>query len=279
MTAQAGSSLFISADMEGCATLVHWDEVRPGADAAYRRACRIYTEEVNAAVLGAFDAGYVSAVVNDAHSTMRNLLPELLDTRVEVVSGRFKPHYMLQGLAGGGFGGAFFVGYHGGIGDGHAVMGHTYSPRVIFSCRLQGETVSELGINAALSGEFGVPVRLVSGDEATVAEARRMLPWAVCVETKRSLSYYAADCLSPSAVCGALRAAASEAVRSTEARPLRLTSPISLEVDTRLTSQADAVEWVPGFARTGPRTVAFRGSTMLETYRALMTVIYLGSTA
>ncbi|MDQ6781767.1 MAG: M55 family metallopeptidase [Candidatus Eremiobacteraeota bacterium] len=279
MSAHAGSSLFVSADMEGCATLVHWDEVRPGASAAYRRACRVYTDEVKAAVLGAFDAGYGRAVVNDAHSKMRNLLPEQLSTRVELVSGSFKPHYMLQGLAGGGFAGAFFVGYHGAVGDAEAVMGHTYSPRVIFSCRLQGETVSELAINAALSGEFDVPVRLVSGDEATVAEARRVLPWAVCVETKRSLSYYAADCLSPSVACAALRTAAAEAARSTEARPLRLTPPISLEVDTRLTSQADAMGWVPGFERLGPRTVAFRGSSMLEAYRALMTIIYLGSTA
>jgi len=273
------SAIFISADMEGCATLVHWDEVRPSDQIQYKRACEVYTQEVNAAAQGAFDGGVTRAVVNDAHSSMRNLIADKLDDRIECVSGRFKPRYMLEGIAAGAFRAAFFVGYHGGIGDADAVMGHTYSPRVIFECRLNGEIVSELTINAALAGHFGIPVTFVSGDSTTLAEAARNIPWSQRVETKRSISYYAADCLSPVRVRERLRTAGSAAAAATGAAPLKLQTPITLEVDTLATSHADVMEWVPRFTRSGARGVRFVGEDMLETYRALMTIIYLGATA
>ena len=117
-------------------------------------------------------------IVNDSHSTMRNLLIEELDPRATVVSGRVKRDFMLQGLSE-ECAAAFFIGYHGAIGDACAVMGHTYSPRVIYECRLNGEPVSELPINAAFAGHFGVPVALVSADATTLAEAARVLPWAL----------------------------------------------------------------------------------------------------
>ncbi|HLW37609.1 MAG TPA: M55 family metallopeptidase [Candidatus Eremiobacteraceae bacterium] len=273
------AGVFISADMEGCATLVHWDEVRPSDSWQYRRACEIYTAEVNAAAQGAFAAGIQRVVVNDAHSRMRNLIPDQLDPRIELVTGSFKPYYMLQGIQAGGFAAAYFIGYHGGIGDAEAVMGHTYSPRVIFECRLNGAVVGELTINAALAGHFAIPVALVSGDRTTLAEAARNIPWAQRVETKNSMSYYAADCLAPAAVCGLIRAAGADAAGLSDAKPLNLQSPISLEVDTQKTAQADVMEWVPGFTRLGARRVGFTGADMLQAYRALMTIIYLGATA
>src|SRR5579864_7551910 len=158
------AAVYVSADIEGCATLVHWDEVRPSNTAAYDRARRILIAEVNAALEGAFWAGVSSAWVNDAHSSMRNLVSPGLDPRARLVTGKAKPLYMLEGIDAQQQVLAFFLGYHGAIGDREAVMGHTYSPRVIFECRLAGQVVGELTINAALAGYYGVPVALVSGD-------------------------------------------------------------------------------------------------------------------
>lgn len=275
-----GPSVYVSADMEGCATLVHWDEVRPGGSAAYARARGLVAAEVNAALDGAFAAGARAAVVNDAHSSMRNLVVAGLDPRARLVSGRGKPLYMLQGIETQRATLAFFIGYHGAIGDRDAVMGHTYSPRVIFECRLGGQVVGELTINAALAGHHGVPVALVSGDRTTLAEAERTVPWAARVETKRSMSYYAADCLSPKAVQDALRAAGAVATtRAREMRPFKLAAPVILEIDTMKTAHADALDGVSGFVRTGARTVAFSGSDMAQVYQALICVIQLGAAA
>ncbi len=266
--------------MEGCASLVHWDEVQPGASDAYKRARRIVALEINAALAGARSAGADDAVVNDAHSAMRNLVIDGLDVHARVVTGRGKPLYMLQGIETDRQMLAFFIGYHGAIGDRDAVMGHTYSPRVIFECRLAGQVVGELTINAALAGHYGVPVGLVSGDSTTLAEAARNIPWAMRVETKRSLSYFAADCLSPKAVQEAIRLGAADAVRhSREMRLFVLRPPIVLEIDTIKTAQADALDGLRGFKRTGARTVAYAGDDMAEVYRALVSIIHLGAAA
>lgn len=275
-----GPSVYISADIEGCATLVHWDEVTPGASQAYARARHLMAAEVNAAIEGAFAAGAQGALINDAHSAMRNLVGEGLDARARLVSGRRKPLYMLQGIETDRPALAFFIGYHGAIGDRDAVMGHTYSPRVIFECRLAGMVVGELTINAAVAAHYGVPVALVSGDRTTLTEAERNIPWAIRVETKASMSYYAAECRSPQWVQGALRAASAEAVRHAgKMRLFKLPAPIALEIDTMKTAQADALEGMHGFVRKGARCVGFTGADMATVYNALIAIINLGAAA
>ena len=236
------------------------------------------TSEVDAALRGAFAAGASNAFVNDSHSVMRNLLLDELDPRVKVVSGRLKPQFMLQGIE--GCDAAFFIGYHGAIGDANAVMGHTHSPRIIFECRFNGEPVGETTINAALAGHFGVPVALVSADRTTLEEVRRNLPWAVTVETKESIGYYSADSLSPARVRDLLEEAGALAVkRLPEMRAFSLASPIEMEIDTLRTSQADMLELVPGMRRTASRSVSYRADEFASIYRALMAVIYLGAAA
>ncbi|SRR5579872_146640 len=280
MTGSHTAAVYVSADIEGCATLVHWDEVRPGSGREYERARRLLVAEVNAALEGAFAGGAQSAWVNDAHSSMRNLVTDGVDPRATLVSGRGKPGYMLEGIDGQDGAVAFFVGYHGAIGDRDAVMAHTYSPRVIWECRLWGRPVGELTINAALAAAFDVPVALVSGDSTTCEEARASVPWAQRVETKRSLSYYAAECDSPHDVRAALRAAAHTALaRRAELQLFPLPRPIVLEVDTLRTSQADAIARLPGFQRPAARTVSFSGDDMREVYRALVALITMGTAA
>ncbi|MBV8172140.1 MAG: M55 family metallopeptidase [Candidatus Eremiobacteraeota bacterium] len=279
MSPPRSSIVFVSIDMEGCATLVHWDEVRPADGAEYRRARRIMTNEANAVIEGAFAAGAAAVIVNDSHSAMRNLLLEEIDARAQVVSGRIKRDYMLQGLTS-DCSVAFFIGYHGAIGDAHAVMGHTYSPRVIYECRLNGDVVSELPINAAFAGHHGVPVALVSGDATTLAEARRVLPWALAVETKRSVGYYAADCRSPELVRAELRQMSERALRDVGAfAALRVETPLDMEIDTVKTIHADVACLIPGFERRGPRTIGYIASDAAAMYRALMAVIYSGASA
>ena len=211
MPAKKSAAIYVSVDMEGCADVVHWDEVRPSASAEYRRACATMTAEVNAVADAAFAAGAARVVVNDSHSVMRNLDLTALDPRIVAITGASKASYMLEGIDG-GFDAAFFIGYHGAIGDADAVMGHTYSPRVIFECRLGGEPIGEMTINAALAGAHGVPVALVSGDRTTLGEAERVLPWAARVQTKTSIGYFAAECLSPALVRDRLRAGVADAM-------------------------------------------------------------------
>jgi D-amino peptidase len=79
--------VYISADMEGITGLVDADDVQPhGRD--YERGRVMMTEDVNAAIRGAFNAGAASVLVNDAHGPMRNLRPDVLDPRALLIKGR-----------------------------------------------------------------------------------------------------------------------------------------------------------------------------------------------
>jgi D-amino peptidase len=66
--------VFISSDMEATADIVDWAQcVGDSAEADAGR--RLLLAEVNAAIEGALAGGATEIVVNDSHSTMRNLPP------------------------------------------------------------------------------------------------------------------------------------------------------------------------------------------------------------
>ena len=77
-TARKELRVFICFDMEGVSGIVHLTDCNEGGmDYQYFR--QIATDEVNAAVRGAFNAGATKVVVRDAHETMRNLIPDKID--------------------------------------------------------------------------------------------------------------------------------------------------------------------------------------------------------
>ncbi len=89
--------VYISADIEGTAGVSGRSQTAAGAD-GYQAACRLMTEEVNAAVDGAFAGGATEVVVNDSHGQMLNLILELLDPRADLLHGAPKPWSMVEGL-------------------------------------------------------------------------------------------------------------------------------------------------------------------------------------
>jgi len=127
--------VFISCDMEGVTPVVFYDEVG-GKEEAYKRACEWMTEEVNAAVSGAFDAGAETVRVCDAHASGRNIIPEKLDERAELVRGNLRPKGMMEGLDE-SFDSVLFVGYHAKAGATPAILPHSYSGRLIIPRKSQ----------------------------------------------------------------------------------------------------------------------------------------------
>jgi len=165
--------IFLSSDMEGTAGVVDWEQcVGDGPEAAAGR--RLLLDEVNAAIEGALAGGGTEIVVNDSHSTMRNLPPEALAGEASYISGSHKPLYMMQGLDG-SFDAVLFVSYHGSVGA-PAGLSHTYSPRVVVEARLDGVVTGEAGINALVAAHYGVPVVLVTGDRCACEETAALIP-------------------------------------------------------------------------------------------------------
>src|SRR5580658_6078190 len=95
---QAPLKVLISADMEGVAGVTNWKIDSQPAARDYAQMRRLMTNEVNAAVTAAFDAGATEVTVADSHGDFANLDPEALDPRCNLVRGWPRPLGMMQGL-------------------------------------------------------------------------------------------------------------------------------------------------------------------------------------
>lgn len=274
--------VYVSIDLEGVAGIVARSQVIPAETYAYRQACRLMTEEANAAVRACAEAGATRIVVNDSHARMLNLDPELLDPRAECSIGFPKPYYMMAGI-GPRFGAALFLGYHGGAGSAPAILDHTYSSRTFRAVRLNGVRQTETTLNATLAGHHGVPVAMVSGDEATCAEARSALgPDLPTVATKAAFGSEAAYSLHPSVARERIAAAAREGLQRVEAghlRPFVVEPPYVLECDVHTSLAADYGSTIPGVERPAGRTLRFSHDDYPTVFRALLSMSMLGGLA
>ena len=78
--------IFLSADIEGTAGIVHWDETEYGKN-GYEYFRRQMTREVAAACEGAREGGADEIVIKDAHDSARNILPDELPQGVKLFRG------------------------------------------------------------------------------------------------------------------------------------------------------------------------------------------------
>jgi D-amino peptidase len=252
--------IFISADIEGVAGVVTSLQGQPG-NVEYERARRLMTEEVNAAIAGAFEGGATEVVVNDSHGPMINLLPELLDSRAELILGRPKPTYMCAGLDG-SFDAVFFTGYHSGAGQ-HGVLSHTVNGFAFLGIRVNGIDCAEATLYGAYAGSLGVPVALLTGDDRLEAQCLKLFPGASMARVKTALSQRAARALSPANAQGLIRESAAKAVRNVKGcTPYVIPGPYRLELDVSSVTLADLAAGLPVAERVAPRTVAFTAETM-----------------
>ena len=273
----------ISADMEGTAGVVSWVQVMPpevvgGTEASstveYERARARLTQEVNAAIAGALAGGAEEVIVNESHDGMRNLLPEELHPGCRFISGSDKPLGMTQGVDLDGVGAIFYTGYHAKAGTPDAPLAHTWTGW-LNDVRIDGQSVGEYGINAAVAGHFGVPVTLVTGDEKAVAQTQALLgEQVVGVVVKEGLSTFAALHLHPRKAQELIRAGAERAVRNASAAsPWKLPANCRVELEFEHQSRADQAVFIPSVERAGERAVAFHpadGLAFIYTFRAVM---------
>lgn len=267
--------VFMSADMEGVAGIVHGEHtLRDGKE--HERARKLMTHEVNAAIEAVLEVSEKAiVVVNDSHGTMRNILPEELHEAAELITGSPKPLSMMQGIDS-SFDAAFFVGYHARRGTYLGVLEHTYHGGVVSDVIINGEPMGETGINAALAGYYKVPVVLVTGDRTVTDEARSVLGRVETVEVKEGVGRYAAHCVSPLKARNLIKEGASKALKNLKQfKPFKINPPIKLDVRFINTGMTEMAELLPGAKRINGRTVSFVSDDYLEAFKALRVIITL----
>jgi D-amino peptidase len=185
----------IISDIEGVAGVVKWEQTG-GDQPLYHEARKLYTEEINAAIRGAKAGGATEIVVMDCHGAgggymFNSLLPAELDPDCEfVIQSEWTEYttFLEEGCDA-----ALFVGMHAMAGTPDGVLSHTVSGQAWQNLRFNGTLVGETGINAALCGNWGCPVLLVTGDRAVCREGRELLGEGLTtVQVKEGLGRFSA---------------------------------------------------------------------------------------
>jgi D-amino peptidase len=267
--------VYISVDLEGVGGISHPHPTDP-ADRRYETSVTLMVGETNAAIAGSVAAGATEILVNDSHWSMTNLLPEAIDPAARLLQGQ-KAWSMVAGAQPGPDGAAswdvaLFIGYHARAGHPIGTIAHTYSGAPV-ETRLDGRPTGEYGLNALALGAWGIPVGLVTGDDALAAEVADWLPAAERVVVKTADGTNSAASLHPSVARDRIRAGAETAVRQAAAgalAPFRAGSLVAIEVDYARGVVADHAAVVPGAERVGDRTVRFVAGDAITAYRAFL---------
>lgn len=226
--------IFISVDMEGATGVCHREHLLPGGD-DYAYARRWLTEDVNAAVRGAFDSGATDVLVADGHGTMRNILLDHLDERARLLTGPAQPGNrplaQLGALDHGSFDAAFLIGHHTRAGTPGGLLAHTWIGMVVGEIRLNGRPASESMLNMAILGHYGVPVVMASGADDYCTQMREDFGDAVVLaEVKQALGPTAIVNLPPPEARQRITDAAVAGLAA-GGTPYLVETPIRIEVD------------------------------------------------
>lgn len=267
-----GKKIYISVDFEGAACVIGFpgkpmETLGSGLEtntAVFKQAQRLVTAETNAAIRGALAAGATEIIVEDNHGSGHNLLYEELHPEAKVIMGGPRPQRFC--LLDKSFDGLILLCHHAMAGAQNGILAHSYSSVSVHRMILNGRPIGEIGFDAAIAGERGVPVIFVSSDDAGCAEAKKFLGQdLVTVSTKRGLGRNCALSLSPKKAQELTEAAVKRAVQNGRARkPYTLKGPFTLEHVYKWESQADAAAKARGAERLDAYRIRHRGKTISD---------------
>jgi len=260
--------VYISADMEGVVGVVTGEQLGPGGF-EYAKAREYMTQEVLAAIRGARAAGATEIVISDSHGNGQNLLLDKLPADVTVVRAWPRPLMMMEGIDE-TFDAAIFIGYHAGTTNPDGVRAHTMSSGRLADIRLNGQSVPEGGINAAIAGHFGVPVVMVSGDDAAVTEVSHIVGDIEGAVVKWNLSFHSARTLMPEAAYALIEEKVEAALRRLDDfEPVVLEEPITLDVRFKNYRPSQVLAYLPIVERTDAHSIRYVGEDMIAVSKFL----------
>ena len=253
--------VFISVDMEGISGLINWDETSQGGP-DYPLFRKFMTEEANAAIAGALEAGATEIVVRDAHDSARNILPDLLRPEARLIREWNGPLSMMEGIDK-TYDAVVFIGNHARAGTPNAVLKHTMSLS-LFDVILNGVRLPEAAWNAAIAGYFDVPVVFLSGDSAIGKQIQEIIGPIETVAVKDGIGK-AASMIHPAKSREMIQKGVASALRNLKAyKPYKPSAPYKLEIVFTDEIQALRASWIPGMERTGERSVAFTSNDFMD---------------
>ena len=270
VSAQRPLKVYISVDMEGI-TGVSSDQQLGPAGFEYAQARQWMTAETLAAIAGAREAGATEFVISDSHGNGQSLLIDRLPTDIPITVVRAfpRPLGMMEGIDS-SFAAAIFIGYHTSTSSLTGVRAHTMSSALLTRIAINGTSMSEAGVNAAIAAQFGVPVVMITGDDQIVAETKQRLGNLEGVAVKRAIGFHGAATLVPEVAQARIRQSAKTAVsRRSEMKPYTMTKPLTLEVSFKNYRPVELLGYLSNVQRIDSHTVRYMAKDMIDVSKFL----------
>jgi len=257
--------LYISADIEGTTGITLWDETENG-HARYPYFQQQMTKEVNAACLGAMDAGCDEILIKDAHDSACNLIPTLLPEEIRIFRGWGSDIMSMMAGLERGYDGVIFTGYHSGAGMDTNPLSHTMNTRNNY-VKINGIIAPELMINSLTAAYLGVPVRLVTGDKGLCEWMRAINPHIETVAVSEGRGRGSIS-IHPNKALHLIREAACRAMQKNPADCM-FPLPEHFKVEISFKDHFRAKNAYPGVKQTGPASVEYEADDWMDVLRML----------
>jgi D-amino peptidase len=261
-------NVLIIADIEGSSGCWDYRASKFMTD-EWTRACVEMSLDVNAVVRGLFDAGVKQVTVKDFHRTGYNLLPEMIDSRAQVVPGYQQGP--VPGLGNPGEAEAvMFLGMHAASGT-EGFMAHTLTSRIIW-LEVNRKPLAEVELFSASLAPYGIRPIFFSGCPTACAQARATITRikSYPIDKSDGPALFDTHVWRSGLVNGAL-----ESLNNLDTKPYAVSGPLSAEVtmwDGERSARKLAQRW--GFAQEGGR-IFIEAADIHELYRDLIRLCYL----
>jgi len=231
--------VYIVTDLEGVSGITLWRQTGPADSEAYQAARRLLMGDINAAVQGCLDGGATHVAVLDGHGHPLNVIPEEMHPGAEYICGSGMP-------IGWGMDETYDCGMQVGC---HAmnrtpdgVLYHTQSHATDARYWYNDRECGEIAQGALVMGHFGIPMLMVTGDEAACREAREFFgDHVVTVAVKKGFGRQSCRMVAPEKARQMIRAGAQEAMgRIALCRPFTMELPIRARVEALVTPALDS---------------------------------------
>lgn len=221
--------IYINTDLEGISGVYKFDQTREKNTPLNIQACEYFMGDLAAVIDGLHEAGVTDITVLDGHGS-QCIIPHLMVPGARYVTGKPRPGAGNLSELDSTFAGMIMLGFHAMMGTPDGVLHHTQSSKSENRFWYNGVESGEIVQNALIAGHYGVPVIMVTGDEAVCREATRFFGLnVVTVSVKKGLSREAAVLYPFAETRKALKEGARKAVAALpQCKPFIVKTPIQV---------------------------------------------------